>query len=368
MAKLRCKPRHRHHRSLRAARTDQNRARRHAIAATLLAWPCWRRLAIGAPSRTVSFAIWWRAVSTHTTTSHARNMWQCCATTGDSHPEYRGTVARRAGAPSISSRVRSCTHPCVNNITRPHLLSIPCSHETDNVYLCVADGWYLVDPPEDHCLRRQPLDGIAECSWSGQSGREKRDEQIKSLLVRDIGVVTTATQRGYAKRAKIYTFDPEAGTASEVEERYRGVKLLCVHDKRRYTRKAGDSPVSQRAGSQQRHAESPRTTAMAAASSSRGTNVSIQTPPRANPRTPKVPSRRADMSLHPLESEATLLESELGKMLMSMVHQQRPRDADEMSEFHHHKRQRSSTIRDVVKTHPSGDQFTAGIRSVNLCL
>ena len=111
---------------------------------------------------------------------------------------------------------------------------------------CV-DGWYLVDPPDSsHGLEQQSLDGLAECSWSGQSGREKRDEQIKSLLVRDIGGVTTPSQMGYSKRAKIYTYDPVGEYLSSTDRRYAGVKLLCVHDKRRYTKKSDSSPYAVR--------------------------------------------------------------------------------------------------------------------------
>ena len=49
--------------------------------------------------------------------------------------------------------------------------------------------------------------------------------------------MTTASQLVYSKRAKIYTYDPPNVSLSGSDRKYSGVKLLCVHDKRRYTKK-----------------------------------------------------------------------------------------------------------------------------------
>ena len=166
-----------------------------------------------------------------------------------------------------------------------------------------------MDPPEDHGLCQQSLSKLAECSWSGQSGREKRDDQIKSLLVRDIGVVPSATQTGYAKRAKIYTFDPE-GDCSAAEQRFRGVKLLCVHDKRRYTRKTEDSPPSAK--------------------------QELSGPPKL--------LKRPGLSLPMAPSS---VESELGKMLTKLAYPREEQQRDQLSggaswDHWEHKRQKTS--------------------------
>jgi hypothetical protein len=224
----------------------------------------------------------------------------------------------------------------------------------DSGAFACADGWYLVDPPEGNGLGHQPLSSLAECSWSGQSGREKRDEQIKSLLVRDIGVVTSASQNDYAKRAKIYTFDPE-GEGSRAEQRFRGVKLLCVHDKRRYTRKDGDG------------AESP--------AAARGT------PPRQaarSPQTSKLQLKRPE--LHFSIDSSTSVESELGKMLTKLAY---PCDEDALSALSEltsvSKRQRISPLANIggrgpllhlaAVTAAATEQFSTSISNrVDLCL
>ena len=118
-----------------------------------------------------------------------------------------------------------------------------------------ADGWYLVASKEKSQthhgqLRTEPVDSLGECSWSGQSGSEKRDEKAPELLVRDIGVANTGANDAYNKRAKLYTYDPVAGDddTRKSECVHRGLKLLCVHDKRKYNKRptgaSGSAPVA----------------------------------------------------------------------------------------------------------------------------
>jgi hypothetical protein len=120
--------------------------------------------------------------------------------------------------------------------------------------LC-SDGWYLVASKEKSQthhgqLRTEPVDSLGECSWSGQSGSEKRDEKAPELLVRDIGVANTAANDAYNKRAKLYTYDPVVGDddTRKSECVHRGLKLLCVHDKRKYNKRptgaSGSAPVA----------------------------------------------------------------------------------------------------------------------------
>ena len=115
------------------------------------------------------------------------------------------------------------------------------------------DGWYLVASKEKSQVHRGQLriesaDSLAklgECSWSGQSGSEKRDEKAPELLVRDIGVAQSAGDgwsAAYNKRAKLYTYDPpqleaSADAGRKLDCAHRGLKLLCVHDKRKYNKK-----------------------------------------------------------------------------------------------------------------------------------
>lgn len=131
------------------------------------------------------------------------------------------------------------------------------------------DGWYLVCTPGASAdaaaaggLPPQLVDGLDGCSWSGQSGSEKRDEKAPELWLRDIGVNSPSgatSSTAYSKRAKLFTYDPPSsagaeksspetpGTSShqaaECSVVHRGMKLLCVHDKRRYT-KAPKKPAS----------------------------------------------------------------------------------------------------------------------------
>lgn len=106
----------------------------------------------------------------------------------------------------------------------------------------LADGWYLAKPPSDnHGLMQQSLEGALKCSWSGQSGKEKRDED---LLVRDISpgpLAAGSTLHDYGKRAKVFTYGPLVGTSHSEFTAFAGAVLVCVHDKRKYTRKASSS-------------------------------------------------------------------------------------------------------------------------------
>lgn len=109
---------------------------------------------------------------------------------------------------------------------------------------------------------------LRACSWSGLSGSEKRDEKATELLVRDIGVAATAANDAYNKRAKLYTYDPrecEADTDSvrKLQSAHRGMKLLCVHDKRKYNKRpkgaSGSAvPVPAPAGHQGKKKSAPR--------------------------------------------------------------------------------------------------------------
>jgi hypothetical protein len=99
-------------------------------------------------------------------------------------------------------------------------------------------------------LQMESVDSLGECSWSGQSGSEKRDEKAPELLVRDIGVANMAGKDAYNKRAKLYTYDPVAGEddTRKLESVHRGLKLLCVHDKRKYNKRpqggSGSAPAA----------------------------------------------------------------------------------------------------------------------------
>ena len=185
----------------------------------------------------------------------------------------------------------------------------------------LVDGWYLVDPPaSSHGLGQQSLDGLAECSWSGQSGREKRDEQINSLLVRDIGVVTTPSQMGYSKRAKIYTYDPTGDGISTVERRFTGVKLLCVHDKRRYTKKSDSSPCAVRMASHgivrtpELHGTPPQSRTKSLTSSPARTSTHSSRGSR-----PRMDFSAVEQSPTPASSMPMTIESELGQMLTALA-------------------------------------------------
>eukprot|EP01046_Picozoa_sp_COSAG06_P014182 COSAG06_NODE_872_length_11850_cov_8.563952_9_plen_261_part_00 len=197
-----------------------------------------------------------------------------------------------------------------------------------SVLRAFSDGWYLVDPPDHHGLEQQSLVGLAECSWSGQSGREKRDEQINSLLVRDIGVVTTASQMGYSKRAKIYTYDPPGESLSSADRRYSGVKLLCVHDKRRYTKKTDSSPCAVRIVShgivrtpELQHGTPPHVVKSLTSSPARSPSRS---PRGSRPRLElSSPAEHTDTSLASTGSIGSSIpmsiESELGQMLTALA-------------------------------------------------
>jgi hypothetical protein len=132
--------------------------------------------------------------------------------------------------------------------------------------LLFPDGWYLVASKEKSQAHRgqlriesaESLAKLGECSWSGQSGSEKRDEKAPELLVRDIGVAQTSAADVYNKRAKLYTYDPPQPEASadagrKLECVHRGLKLLCVHDKRKYNKKpptpaSGSAAVAPKSG------------------------------------------------------------------------------------------------------------------------
>ena len=86
---------------------------------------------------------------------------------------------------------------------------------------------------------QQPLEGVPKCLWSGQSGKEKRD---KHLLVRDISPClrsADSTYEDYAKRAKVFTYDPLIDTRHSRDMAFAGTVLVIVHDRRGYTRNPG---------------------------------------------------------------------------------------------------------------------------------
>lgn len=168
----------------------------------------------------------------------------------------------------------------------------------------------------------QSLAGFAECSWSGQSGREKRDEQISSLLVRDIGVVTTASQLVYSKRAKIYTYDPPGDSLGAADRKYSGVKLLCVHDKRRYTKKSDTPPCSVRVShgivrTPELQSGTPPHAVKSLTSDNSPSRALLNVSPRGS--RPQMDSATASLIAATEEAVSMSLESELGQMLAALA-------------------------------------------------
>lgn len=136
-------------------------------------------------------------------------------------------------------------------------------------------------------------------------------------------MVTTPSQMGYSKRAKIYTYDPTGEGVSSVERRFAGVKLLCVHDKRRYTKKSDDSPCAVRMVPHGivRTPELHRTPPHVKSLTSSPSRSSLHSPRGSRPRLElsAVAPEQTPASPTPASPMPMSIESELGQMLTALA-------------------------------------------------